>query len=109
MYTQYDDNNDDNSWYDIINERDDEITKIQSELSDVNKLFQSMSTLLYNQGSDVDNIMNNIQSSKDNVKQANKSLDNANDEVKSTPWTLIGVGVTISTVVVAAVTSIILL
>ena len=94
---------------DIINERDEEIAQIKSEMVQVNALFHDMASLINDQGSEVDTILNNIQNSNDNVKQSSKSLDKALQETESTSWTLIGIGIAIGTVVVTAVTSIILL
>eukprot|EP01129_Flabellula_baltica_P005518 TRINITY_DN2008_c0_g1_i1.p1 TRINITY_DN2008_c0_g1~~TRINITY_DN2008_c0_g1_i1.p1 ORF type:complete len:142 (-),score=31.56 TRINITY_DN2008_c0_g1_i1:22-447(-) len=61
----------------LIQERDIEIRKIQSQMQELNEIFKDLATIVLEQGEMVDNIGLNIRSAGKNITKGNKNLDDA--------------------------------
>ena len=92
----------------IINERNKEIQEIHTQMKDVNEIFNKLNILVLTQNESIDHIANNITIADKHVKDGTKDLEKA-EKSASKNNTLLAILGLISTVVVATVTSIVII
>lgn len=90
-----------------LQERDNEIRKVQKDMIEVNQIFKDLSELIDSQAPMIDSIANNITSTKDQVESANKDLEEA-DKKQSNNTGLIFFGVSAGTIVTVVITALLI-
>jgi t-SNARE complex subunit (syntaxin) len=76
--------NDNYVTYDLITERENDIDVITREILDINEIFQTLNTVVEQQGYLIDHIEHNVNNVIINVENSNNSLESANKKQENT-------------------------
>lgn len=68
---------------DLIIERNIEVKKIHSEFIEINQLFKDMALIVNDSSEKIDNIMMNVEETKNNIDQGNNELKKADQSQNS--------------------------